>query len=141
MARAYGHLVRMTKAERSLERVFVAARVLYRPQWLMEPFIVDFYLPDYGLIVEVDGETHDGAELKDWRRTAALLRRRDVRRVTRVTNAQARAGVLFEDILGGVYEHRAPLMPASPPRPLPLPKPTPTVRTRRGGAIVATKEV
>jgi very-short-patch-repair endonuclease len=33
-------------------------RITYLPQWIVGPFIADFYLPAYRTIVEIDGSHH-----------------------------------------------------------------------------------
>ncbi|MEP7235665.1 MAG: endonuclease domain-containing protein [Ignavibacteriota bacterium] len=38
----------------------------FRRQQSLGPFIVDFYLPEYKLAVEVDGASHDDAEQKKY---------------------------------------------------------------------------
>jgi very-short-patch-repair endonuclease len=45
----------------------------FRRQEVLEPFIVDFFCPSKGLIVEIDGETHVAEE--DARRDVFLARR------------------------------------------------------------------
>jgi very-short-patch-repair endonuclease len=98
----------MTRAEQAVERSLVKAGVLYRPQWVMEPWIVDFYLPDFGVVLEVDGDSHIGRENKDWTRTVGLKKRRDVNRVARVTNEQAKEGINLAAILRGDHDHQRP---------------------------------
>jgi very-short-patch-repair endonuclease len=48
------------------------AGLKFRRQQPLGPFIVDFFCPEVGLVVEVDGESHRGREVYDARRTAAL---------------------------------------------------------------------
>ena len=53
--------------------------------------IVDFWLPDYGVVVEIDGGYHNIPQQaeKDATRSADLLRKEKVRRIVRFTNEQA----------------------------------------------------
>ena len=44
----------------------------FRRQYAIERFIVDFYCAGAGLIVEIDGDTHDGRESYDEARTQRL---------------------------------------------------------------------
>ena len=46
----------------------------FRRQQSLSPFIVDFYLPEYKLVVEIDGASHDDVDQKkyDDRRTEYL---------------------------------------------------------------------
>ncbi len=58
----------------------------FRRQHVIEPFIVDFFCPSKGLIVEADGETHDA--VADARRDTYLQRRGFL--TLRFTNADIR---------------------------------------------------
>jgi very-short-patch-repair endonuclease len=99
----------MTPAEREFELILASWGVPYRVQWVMEPWIADFYLPTLKTVIEVDGAYHAGRENKDWGRSAGLLRRRDVDQVLRVTNEQVFSGELtFSAIMGGDYRHKRP---------------------------------
>ena len=44
----------------------------FRRQQFIGPFIVDFYCPKTGLVVELDGDTHDGREKSDRQRQLYL---------------------------------------------------------------------
>ena len=46
----------------------------FRRQYPIEPFIVDFYCAEADLIIELDGESHDGRENYDRDRSAFLRR-------------------------------------------------------------------
>lgn len=134
IVRAYGHLTNQPDAEYLFERRLAAFGVRYRAQWLMEPWIVDFYLPDYGLIIEIDGATHDGQDLADARRTAGLRRRRDVSGLARVRNQDVET-VVIADVMAGKYDHyvgdvlyKAKNSTKSPPIAV-----QPAVLVRRGG--------
>jgi very-short-patch-repair endonuclease len=48
------------------------ANARFRRQQPIGPFIVDFYCPSHGLIVEVDGPVHDGQAEHDRERQALL---------------------------------------------------------------------
>ena len=61
------------------------ARLKFRRQHPIGPFVVDFYCHDVRLVVEVDGMSHDGRGPEDRRRTAFLEGRAGLR-VLRVSN-------------------------------------------------------
>ena len=61
----------------------------FRRQAAIPPFIVDFFCPSKGLVVEVDGETHVG--VADARRDAALAARGFT--VVRFTNDEVMTNV------------------------------------------------
>ena len=65
----------MTPAERclweALRRASLGVRV--RTQHVIRGWIVDFYVPAKGLVIEVDGDVHDHQIDEDARRTEALL--------------------------------------------------------------------
>ena len=76
----------MTPAE---EQLWLALRgrafgVSARSQHVILGWIVDFYFPELGLVVEVDGDVHDLQAAEDARRTEAL--EREGLRVLRVRN-------------------------------------------------------
>ena len=50
-----------------------------RRQHVLEPFIVDFYVPASRLVIEIDGSVHVGREAADASRDAALAYWHDVR--------------------------------------------------------------
>jgi len=56
----------------------------FRRQLAIGRFVVDFACPTAKLIVEIDGDTHDGREANDAQRTQELAKERY--RVTRFTN-------------------------------------------------------
>jgi very-short-patch-repair endonuclease len=66
-----------TRAERLAWRILRNRRCLglkFRRQYLIRGFVVDFYCPDLGLALEVDGSVHDSGERRDYdRHRAALL--------------------------------------------------------------------
>ncbi len=47
----------------------------WRRQSPIGPFVVDFYCPAARLVVELDGPSHDGEDVRDARRTSYLERR------------------------------------------------------------------
>ena len=52
--------------------------------------IVDFYLPDYQVVVEIDGEYHDD-EIQKWKdqmRTCRLMAKNNIKSVVRFSNDQ-----------------------------------------------------
>ena len=65
----------------------------FRRQHPIGPLIVDFYCPDAGLVVEVDGPIHK--ELAEWDRERELWLSESGLRVLRVSNDQ-----VFDDLAG-----------------------------------------
>jgi len=55
--------------------------VRVRRQHVLYPFVVDFYVPSYRLVIEVDGGVHDSepARARDGARTSALVQLYSVR--------------------------------------------------------------
>ncbi len=76
-----------TPMERKLWRRLRARRTgtVFRRQYVLAPFIVDFYSIEDRVVVEVDGPIHATRRRADARRTAYLRRRYGVH-VVRVTN-------------------------------------------------------
>lgn len=74
VARARALRSDMTDAERALwQRVqHDALGVRVRRQHVIQGWIVDFYVPTVGLVIEVDGDVHDLQADEDARRTDAL---------------------------------------------------------------------
>jgi very-short-patch-repair endonuclease len=70
----------------------------FRRQTVMKPFICDFFCPSKGLIVEVDGDTHDASA--DAQRDAYLAKRGFT--TLRFTNAEVGKNIegVLERILG-----------------------------------------
>jgi very-short-patch-repair endonuclease len=96
----------------------------FRRQATLDPFIVDFFCPAKGLIVEVDGETHVREE--DRRRDAALARRGFS--TIRFTNDQV--GENMDGVLIAILE-RLRSLPDRWPRGGPdFPTPTPPLKGR-----------
>ena len=65
----------MTPAEKELWRRLRAGGLQgckFRRQYVINRFVVDFYSAAAGLIVEIDGDTHDGRETCDEARTRRL---------------------------------------------------------------------
>lgn len=56
----------------------------FRRQVVFEPYVVDFYCADHKLVVELDGQSHDGQQDRDAKRTEHLESLG--LRVVRVTN-------------------------------------------------------
>ena len=76
-----------TLPERILWRVLRGGRLAglkFRRQYPIGPFVVDFYCHSVGLVVEVDGMSHDNRREEDDRRTEYL--RQQGLRVFRVIN-------------------------------------------------------
>jgi len=63
----------------------------FKWQFVLAPFIADFYHPDLRLVVEVDGKFHEAQKDKDFSRTAYLTRRYSVK-VIRCTAADCFSG-------------------------------------------------
>jgi very-short-patch-repair endonuclease len=85
----------------------------FRRQIVIEPYIVDFFCPAIGLIVEVDGDTHD--PIADAKRDEQLVKRGFV--VIRFTNAEV--GKNIDSVLEAILI-KAQSMPARfthPPTP------------------------
>ena len=59
--------------------------IKFRRQHAIGPFVVDFYCPAYGFVVELDGRSHDDRGLADRERQDYLERRVGLR-VLRVAN-------------------------------------------------------
>jgi very-short-patch-repair endonuclease len=59
----------------------------FRRQQALGPYIVDFYCAEARLVIELDGDTHDGQMTYDARRTAWLARTHGVR-VLRIVNEE-----------------------------------------------------
>lgn len=55
-------LARKTKYETLLEEELIYNKILYLPQTIIHPYIVDFLLPDKKTIIELDGEYHSSQE-------------------------------------------------------------------------------
>jgi very-short-patch-repair endonuclease len=53
-----------TVAEQKLWRILrdYGTKIKFRRQYPIGPYIVDFYSPELGLVIEVDGDTHAGDE-------------------------------------------------------------------------------
>jgi len=47
-----------SKGERFLSKLFEKLEIKYIPQYRENSFIFDFYLPDYKMVIEYDGEQH-----------------------------------------------------------------------------------
>ena len=82
----------MTPAEKIVWSVVRRWPVRVLPQRILYPFIVDFYAPTEGLVVELDGGVHAWQREKDARRSVFLAQRYGVR-VVRFTNRQ-----VFDDL-------------------------------------------
>jgi len=68
----------MTRAERALRARLRAGRLAgyhFRRQQVIEPYIVDFYCHQAGLVVEVDGGGHLDQQEQDRQRNQYLIRR------------------------------------------------------------------
>ena len=63
-----------------------------RRQHVLDPFIVDFYVPEHRLVIELDGPWHDAARDRDERRTRVLVSLYRVR-VLRFENERVRDDV------------------------------------------------
>ncbi|MFN3473112.1 MAG: endonuclease domain-containing protein [Blastomonas sp.] len=91
----------------------------FRRQSVIGPFICDFLCPSKGLIVEVDGDTHDA--VRDSERDAALV---ELGYVTmRFTNYEV--GQSVEGVLGLILERLENLPDRWPGKLLPHPNPSP----------------
>jgi len=97
----------MTPAERHLWAALrrSALGVRARPQHVIRGWIVDFYVPARRLVIEVDGDIHDGQVDDDARRAEAL--HADGLVVVRVRNDEV-LGALAEvlDRIGAVMASR-----------------------------------
>ena len=101
----------------------------FRRQTVIGPYIVDFFCPAVGLVVELDGRTHDGEA--DVRRDAVLLAK-DLT-VLRFANAEISANI--EQVLRTIYVTASKL----PPRFVPDPPP-PSPRGEGGQRQSASEE-
>lgn len=70
----YRLYTKQTKHEQKLEREICKLGVRYRTQHIMLPVkaILDFYLPDYNLCIEVDDPSHEKKIKRDRLRTERL---------------------------------------------------------------------
>lgn len=84
----YGQQLRSkpTQAETRFELWLCKQGLRYRVQHVMNPYIVDFYLPDYGVVIEIDGPAHNSQQSYDEKRSRVLLGRTDVVEVVRYEN-------------------------------------------------------
>ena len=96
----------------------------FRRQATIDPFIVDFFCPAKGLIVEVDGETHIAE--KDRRRDAVLARRGFP--TIRFTNDQVRDNM--DGVLIAILERLQGLPDRWPGAGHDSPTPTPPLKGR-----------
>ncbi len=83
----------------------------FRRQTVIGPYIVDFFCPAVGLIVELDGRTHDGEA--DARRDTALAT--SGFKVLRFSNADVSADI--EQVLRTIYVTACNLPPRFTPNP------------------------
>ena len=75
-----------TEAEVVFQQILEDQGYRFRTQTIVLGYIVDFYLPDIGLIIEVDGQSHN--KEKDIKRDLILEQSGFV--VLRITNYQAK---------------------------------------------------
>ena len=101
----------MTPAERMLWGAIRAKAlgVRWRRQHVLRGFILDFYAPQIGMVLEVDGPVHDAQQTEDSRRETALEELGLF--VVRVTNRE-----VFYDIDGLLKRLRALITPLAPKR-------------------------
>lgn len=64
-----------TKAEYALREKLDLWKIPYRFQFVVQPFIADFFLPKRQMIVEVDDSGHERRKFKDAKRTKFLNER------------------------------------------------------------------
>ncbi len=95
----------------------------FRRQMPIGPFVVDFCSPACGLVVEIDGDTHDGTETEDALRSLWLAKQGY--RVMRFTNLEVEEELdsVLEEILAAVsgVSGCGGLVDVSHPHPVPLP--------------------
>ena len=60
----------------------------YKYQYIFDPYIVDFYFPDYSLIVELDGWSHDYNHHYDDSRTKYIKKTYNIKDVIRFSNKE-----------------------------------------------------
>lgn len=81
--RSREHRRHATSSERKLWNALRMRKlgVRVRRQWVLAPYVVDFYVPAYKLVIEVDGGYHLTEEQRavDAHRSAELVRLHDVR--------------------------------------------------------------
>ena len=83
-----------TEAEAKFGKLLTDNGIRYESQKVIKCgqryYIVDFYLTDYRIIVEVDGEYHEDPEQKarDEERQGRLLGKQHIRKLVRFTNDQ-----------------------------------------------------
>ena len=102
-----------TKAERILWSILSDRKCggrKFRRQHAIEPYIVDFYCAEAKLVVEIDGESHDGRQEYDRRRDEYLEKLG--LRVMRITNGDVLENLdgVAEAILREAGGFRAPPM-------------------------------
>lgn len=93
-----------TKHERQFVRILQYLHVRFQSQKIIGPWIADFYLPDYQLIIELDGSGHHSRSgiQRDFRRDA-WFRQNDFR-IIHINNADIYRTDLMELIQGN--EHK-----------------------------------
>ncbi len=109
------------------------AGLMFYFQEPISPYIVDFWLPKLGMVIEVDGGYHKMRKRLDKRRTRSLLKS-GVTRVVRITN---------EELLAREYPKRLHwFLPAPPPLPKAKPPTTivPDIR-REGKRVIVTNKL
>jgi very-short-patch-repair endonuclease len=103
VARAVRMRRNMTPAEKKLWDHLRSGRLAgyhFRRQQIIEPYIVDFYCHQSGLVVELDGSSHNNRENYDRDRDAYL--NEQGLRVLRILNTQVDKEI--ENVLGVILE-------------------------------------
>lgn len=111
---------RPTPGERRMGTILTQLVIPFEPQRILGNYVVDFYIPEAKLVIEVDGMSHYTREARqrDNRRTKNLMRMRAVCKVIRFTNldVQYRPGEVAKAVLAEIPEQPAR---AREPKPAP----------------------
>jgi very-short-patch-repair endonuclease len=62
-------------------------KIKLESQVIVGPYIMDFYVPDYHVGIEIDGHMHELQRVKDWERTQEIKRLAGIK-IVRFTNQQ-----------------------------------------------------
>lgn len=92
------------------------AGLKFRRQVAFDPYVVDFYCADQKLVVELDGQSHDGRAIQDTERTKYLEAMG--LRVVRVTNSELASNA---DGVARFILSQAAVNATTDPHPSPLP--------------------
>lgn len=100
-----------TPEEKKFKAVLKALNVKYEYQHIIfidnwHFYIVDFYLPDYNVVVEIDGNFHNiyGHKAKDRKRTDNLKKLAKVKNIIRIANEDVKPNQTFIKKVGALLD-------------------------------------